>query len=137
MDVFVFAPVVHTLVLPMKPSARSHLIAAGLLGFTGVVLGASGAHGQLHDTLVAAGTLDTWRTAVLYQLIHAVALVAVPGWPWVGRSWMAGVVLFSGSLYWLALGGPKILGPITPLGGVALLLGWALLAWHAFKSPRE
>ena len=68
---------------------------------------------------------------------HAVALLALPAWPWVGRSWIVGVVLFSGSLYWLALGGPKILGPITPLGGVALLFGWALLAWHAFKSPRE
>ena len=136
MDVFVFAPVVHTLVLPMKPSARPHFIASGLLGFTGVALGAFGAH-ALKDTLMAAGTLETWRTAVLYQLIHAVALVALPGWPWVGRSWIAGVVLFSGSLYWLALGGPKILGPVTPLGGVALLLGWALLAWHAIKSPKE
>ena len=136
MDVFVFAPVVHTLVPSMKPPARSHLIAAGLLGFTGVALGAFGAH-ALKDTLTAAGTLDTWRTAVLYQLIHAVALLALPAWPWVGRSWIVGVVLFSGSLYWLALGGPKILGPITPLGGAALLLGWALLIWHAFKLPKE
>ncbi len=136
MDVFVFAPVVHTLVLPMKPPARSHLIAAGLLGFTGVALGAFGAH-ALKATLAVNGTTAIWQTAVLYHLIHAVALGALPGWLWVGRSWITGVVLFSGSLYWLALGGPKILGPITPLGGAALLLGWALLAWHAFKSPKE
>jgi uncharacterized membrane protein YgdD (TMEM256/DUF423 family) len=136
MDVFVFASVVHTLVLPMKSPTRFNLLAAGLLGFTGVALGAFGAH-VLKDTLAAAGTLDTWRTAVLYHLIHAVALAALPGWPWVGRCWTAGVVLFSGSLYWLALGGPKVLGPVTPLGGAALLLGWTLLAWHAFKSPRE
>jgi uncharacterized membrane protein YgdD (TMEM256/DUF423 family) len=49
--------------------------------------------------------------------------------------WTAGVVLFSGSLYWLALGGPRFLGPITPLGGVAFLAGWALLAWQAWKRP--
>ncbi len=136
MDVFVFALVVHTLVPPMKSSVRLNFIAASLLGFTGVALGAAGAHGRLHDALVAAGTLDNWRTAVLYQLIHAVALLAFSGWHWVGRCWITGVVLFSGSLYWLALGGPKFLGPITPLGGIALLLGWALLAWHAFRLPK-
>jgi uncharacterized membrane protein YgdD (TMEM256/DUF423 family) len=120
----------------MKPPAHPNLIAAGLLGFTGVALGAAGAHGQLHDALVANGTLDIWRTAMLYQLIHAAALVALPGWPWVGRCWIVGVVFFSGSLYCLALGGPKILGPVTPLGGVALLLGWALLAWRAYRPTQ-
>jgi uncharacterized membrane protein YgdD (TMEM256/DUF423 family) len=120
----------------MKFPAHPNLVAAGLLGFTGVALGAAGAHGQLHDALIVASTLDTWRTAVLYQLIHAAALVALPGWPWVGRCWVVGVVFFSGSLYWLALGGPKFLGPITPLGGVALLLGWALLAWRAYRPPQ-
>lgn len=135
MDVFVFARVVHTLVSPMNSAVRPNLIAAGLLGFTGVALGAFGAH-ALKETLTANGTTAAWQTAVLYHLIHAVALVALPGWPWVGRCWLAGVVLFSGSLYWLALGGPKFLGPVTPLGGLALLLGWAQLAWHAFKSPK-
>ncbi len=119
----------------MNSATRPNLIAAGLLGFTGVALGAFGAH-ALKETLAANGTTTTWQTAVLYHLIHAVALVALPGWPWAGRCWIAGVVLFSGSLYWLALGGPKFLGPVTPLGGLALLLGWALLAWHAFKSPK-
>lgn len=119
----------------MKSSAPSAVIAASLLGFTGLALGAFGAH-ALKETLNANGTTATWQTAVLYQLIHAVALLAFPGWPWVGRCWAAGVILFSGSLYWLALGGPKLLGPITPLGGIALLLGWALLAWHAFRLPK-
>lgn len=135
MDVFVFAPVVHTLVPRMNPATRPHLIAAGLLGFTGVALGAFGAH-ALKKTLTEHGTITIWQTAVLYHLIHAVALAAIPAWSWVGRCWIAGVVLFSGSLYWLALGGPKFLGPVTPLGGLALLLGWALLAWRAFQSPR-
>ena len=120
----------------MKSSARSTVIAASLLGFTGVALGAFGAH-ALKETLNANGTTATWQTAVLYQLIHAVALATGPTAPWAGRCWIAGVVLFSGSLYWLALGGPKFLGPVTPLGGLALLLGWALLAWHAFKSSKE
>jgi uncharacterized membrane protein YgdD (TMEM256/DUF423 family) len=123
----------------MMSSARSSVIAASLLGFTGVALGAAGAHGSLHDALVAAGTLDIWRTGVLYHLIHAVALLGLAGWPdarWTGWCWIAGVILFSGSLYWLALGGPKVLGPITPLGGLALLLGWLLLAWNAFRQPK-
>ena len=119
----------------MKSSARSTVIAASLLGFTGVALGAFGAH-ALKETLHAHGTTATWQTAVLYQLIHAVALLAYPGWSWAGRCWIAGVVMFSGSLYWLALGGPKFLGPVTPLGGIALLLGWVLLAWHAFRLPK-
>jgi uncharacterized membrane protein YgdD (TMEM256/DUF423 family) len=120
----------------MKSPARFNLLAAGLLGFSGVALGASGAHGKLHDALIAAGNLDHWRTAVLYQLVHAVALLAFSGWAWVARCWLAGVVLFSGSLYCLALGGPKFVGPLTPLGGVALLLGWGLLTWYAFRLPK-
>ncbi len=119
----------------MMSPARSTIIAAGLLGFTGVALGAFGAH-ALKDTLAANGTIATWQTAVLYHLVHAVALATGPTAPWVGRCWTVGVVLFSGSLYWLALGGPKLLGPITPLGGISLLLGWTLLAWHAFRLPK-
>ena len=142
MDVFVFDPVVHTLTTHMSSSARSSVIAAGLLGFTGVGLGAFGAH-ALKDTLTANGTLSVWQTAVLYQLVHAGALLGLAGWSegwpnvrWAAWCWMAGVVLFSGSLYGLALGGPKILGPITPLGGLALLLGWLLLGWNAFRQPK-
>ena len=142
MDVFVFDPVVHTLTTHMSSSARSSVIAASFLGFTGVVLGAFGAH-ALKDTLTANGTLSVWQTAVLYQLMHAVALLGLAGWSetgrkarWPARCWIVGVVLFSGSLYGLALGGPKILGPITPLGGLALLSGWLLLGWNAFQQPK-
>jgi len=112
---------------------------AGLLGFLGVALGAFGAH-ALKATLEAHASVDTWRTAVLYQLVHAVGLLALSAarGPLAGAAvpvawcWLAGVVFFSGSLYWLALGGPKSLGPVTPLGGLCLLAGWLLvirLAW--------
>lgn len=123
----------------MSSPTRSILIAAGLSGFAGVALGAFGAHG-LKDTLAAGGHVATWQTAVLYHLIHAVALLALAGWNSppsrrVAACWVIGTVLFSGSLYWLALGGPKFLGPVTPLGGVALLAGWALVAWNAWRRP--
>ena len=133
MDVFVFGRVVHTLILLMTASARPLLLASGVLGLTGVALGAFGAH-TLKPVLTANDTVATWQTAAHYQLIHAVALLALAGsaerWPlarWIGRSWLAGVVLFSGSLYGLSVGGPKFLGPVTPLGGGLLLVGWALV----------
>ena len=119
----------------MTSSVRNNQIAAGLLGFTGVALGAFGAH-ALKESLAASGYAATWQTAVLYHLIHAVALLAFPSGKWAGRCWIAGLLLFSGSLYWLSLGGPNILGPVTPLGGVLLLAGWALVAWNAFKAPK-
>ncbi len=54
---------------------------------------------------------------------------------WVTRLWVAGVILFSGSLYWLAVGGPRWLGPVTPLGGVAFMAGWLLVALVALRRP--
>jgi uncharacterized membrane protein YgdD (TMEM256/DUF423 family) len=107
-----------------------------ILGASGVGLGAFGAH-VLKASLTASGHLDSWRTAVSYQLIHAIAALAL----WVllqavdgaGRTgllraaivcWLAGMVLFSGSIYVLSLGGPHWLGPVTPLGGLALIAGW-------------
>ncbi len=142
MDVFVFDPVVHTLIPAMNTAPRWIALTAGLLGFAGVVLGAFGAH-LLKETLTASGSLAIWQTAVLYHLVHSVALLAVAGWSgagpklaWIARCWTAGIVLFSGSLYWLALGGPKILGPVTPLGGLALLLGWMFVALGAFAAPK-
>jgi uncharacterized membrane protein YgdD (TMEM256/DUF423 family) len=140
-DVFVFGPVVHTL-LQMTSSTNWTMTAAGLLGFVGVALGAFGAH-ALKATLETHGSLETWRTAVLYQLVHAVALLALA----LGRGaagtnllpiawcWLIGVVLFSGSLYALALGGPRFLGPVTPIGGLCLLAGWLLIAWNAWARP--
>ena len=100
---------------------------AAILGFTGVALGAFGAHG-LKDVLAANGTAAIWQTAVLYQLVHAVAsLWAAERRPVVARLWAAGIVLFSGSLYALALTNIRWLGAITPVGGVLFLIGWALL----------
>lgn len=126
----------------MNPTKRTILICAGALGFTGVALGALGSH-ALRDRLTALGTSPVWQTAVLYHLIHSVAVLMVSSWlPAVrpGRTaafWIAGVVLFSGSLYALALGGPKVLGPITPLGGICLLIGWFLAGWTAWKHKVE
>ena len=100
---------------------------AAILGFTGVALGAFGAHG-LKDVLAANGTAAVWQTAVLYQLVHAVAsLWAAERRPVVARLWAVGIVLFSGSLYALALTNIRWLGAITPVGGVLFLIGWALL----------
>jgi len=114
------------------------VLAAGLLGFVGVALGAFGAHG-LKATLEAGHQLENWKTAVFYQLIHAVALLALSqktsANPKIGGCWLAGVVCFSGSLYWIALGGPvKLLWPVTPLGGLFLLAGWALLIVSALRK---
>lgn len=143
MDVFVFDPVVHTLIAPMNTLPRWIPISIGLLGFSGVALGAFGAH-ALRATLLERGMLSAWQSAVLYQLVHSVALLALLGWNsvgakivWIARCWIIGVILFSGSLYWLALGGPRFLGPITPLGGLGFLAGWLLIAWQGIRSPRN
>jgi uncharacterized membrane protein YgdD (TMEM256/DUF423 family) len=105
---------------------------AGLFGLTGVVLGAFGAHG-LRERL-DPGMLEVYRTGVLYHLLHAVALLAIGlsagrlRYPRVVTAlWAAGIVIFSGSLYALALTGVHKLGAITPLGGLAFIAGWAVL----------
>ncbi|MBM3268660.1 MAG: DUF423 domain-containing protein [Candidatus Sericytochromatia bacterium] len=115
--------------------------AAGCLsGLLAVAAGAFGAHG-LRARLDPA-LLEVWKTAANYQLIHALALVAVawaaqrfPQGTWQPAGWcfLAGTLLFCGSLYGLSALGWRFLGPITPLGGLAFLAGWALLAWAAIK----
>lgn len=125
---------------------RFPLAAAGLLGVTGVALGALGAH-ALKTTLMARGMSVPWETAARYHIVHAVALVGLAAWmrahveatrlgAWAAWSWLIGTLLFSGSLYWLALGGPRWLGPVTPFGGIALMLGWVLLVVMALKRER-
>ncbi len=114
---------------------------AGILGLTGVALGAFGAH-ALKDHLAGMGYTSTWEKAVLYHLLHAVALFALirsPVESWHQNSrlagcWGLGVVLFSGSLYAIALGGPRWLGPITPVGGLFLIAGWALVISDALRK---
>jgi uncharacterized membrane protein YgdD (TMEM256/DUF423 family) len=119
---------------------RTMKTAAGILGLTGVALGAFGAH-ALKGRLADHGMTDTWATAVQYHLVHAAALLALTAICSSGSkercsrklsvtagSWIIGVILFSGSLYVMASGGPRWLGPVTPLGGMFLLVGWACLA---------
>ena len=111
---------------------------AALLGFLGVAAGAFGAHG-LRD-LVTPEQLNTWETAADYQLLHAIALLGLSTWQQSAlssrlQSWLllacglmvVGVLLFSGSLYLLVLTNISAFGPITPLGGVALLMAWSIL----------
>ncbi len=103
---------------------------AAVLGLTGVALGAFGAHG-LADLLEANGRVEVWKTAAFHQLVHAVALLALAAAGradrWVAGLWVGGVVIFSGSLYALAMTNVGWLGAITPIGGVGLIAGWVVL----------
>jgi uncharacterized membrane protein YgdD (TMEM256/DUF423 family) len=112
------------------------LTLAAVSGFLAVAFGAFGAHG-LPDMLAV------FEVAVRYQMYHALALAAValalPRWPSAtlqvaGWCFVAGTVVFSGSLYVLTLTGMRWLGAVTPIGGVAFLAGWALLAWAAWSA---
>lgn len=107
-------------------SSSSRIRLAAVVVFLGIALGAFGAHG-LADRLEATGRLANWETATLYHLIHGVALFVIgllPSRP-LGYFWfLAGIILFSGSLYVLALTDISKLGAITPLGGVSFLIGW-------------
>jgi uncharacterized membrane protein YgdD (TMEM256/DUF423 family) len=101
---------------------------AGVLGFLGVALGAFGAH-QLAALLATNQTASIWQTAVLYHLVHAVAALWAAGRNstvvWI---WAAGILVFSGSLYLLAITNVRWLGAITPIGGLLFLAGWLLVA---------
>jgi uncharacterized membrane protein YgdD (TMEM256/DUF423 family) len=103
---------------------------AAALCFLAVALGAFGAH-SLKGMLEANGTLDAWNKAVLYHLAHAIALVALALSSTMNRSacylLLAGVLIFSGSLYVLAITNVRWLGAITPIGGLCFLAGWAWL----------
>ena len=146
--------------MPVPPSVKSQwcsdknrpsffdmkkgLFCAGIAGLTGVILGALGTH-ALKEILTVNGTLSVWETAVLYHLVHSVAVLVMNLFTsmqpfaeskWTSRAstaWLIGIGLFSGSLYLLALGGPKWLGPITPLGGIFLLAGWIYVVIGSFK----
>ncbi len=110
---------------------------AAILGFLAVGLGAFGAHG-LKEVLMQNNTVAIWEKAVFYHFIHVVMLFVlaqrrpVPTGPWLG--FFAGILIFSGSLYLLAVTNVKWLGAITPFGGVSFLAGWLWLAITASKS---
>lgn len=125
----------------MTPASvdRSAVALPGIFGLTGVALGAFGAHalkGRLGPELV-----EVFRTGVFYQLIHAVALLGVAAVRDRLRAprattWLfsAGIVIFSGSLYALAISGVRLWGAITPLGGLAFLGGWTTLLLPARRG---
>ena len=121
---------------------KTFLLWASIFGGLAVALGAFGAH-ALADRLSAAD-LATFETAVRYQFYHALALLGVAAvlgrWPqsgaatWAGWRFVAGVVIFSGSLYVLVFSGLRWLGAVTPLGGVAMIAGWISLALAAWRN---
>ena len=114
----------------MNPTLALRL--AAFTGFFAVALGAFGAHG-LKETLELHGQTQTWQTAAHYHLVHAVVLLVVALRPAVSRATFslfgAGILIFSGSLYLLAVTNIRWLGAITPIGGLCLLAGWLALAF--------
>ena len=120
---------------------RFFAVAGAVAALIGVTVGAFGAHG-LRDRLTPAD-LDIFETGVRYHMYHALGLFAVA---WVASRWpsgattiagwafIVGIVVFSGSLYTLVLTGQRWLGAVTPVGGVALIAGWAALGWAVLRG---
>ena len=112
---------------------------AAIFGGLAVILGALGAH-ALKD-LLDTTAMESFKTATMYQLFHAIALVALPSnekFIWTARFWIAGILLFSGSIYFLVFDeligmNLSIIGPITPFGGLFLIAGWISL-WFAYPN---
>jgi uncharacterized membrane protein YgdD (TMEM256/DUF423 family) len=124
-------------------AARLFLLLGAVYGLLGVAFGAFGAH-ALRSRLTPE-MLAVYHTGVEYQFYHAFALLAVgvlctvrpePGLGVAGWCFAAGVLLFSGSLYLLALSGTRWLGAITPAGGVLFLIGWGALIWAVVRAER-
>jgi uncharacterized membrane protein YgdD (TMEM256/DUF423 family) len=120
---------------------RVFFAVGAVLGAIGVAAGAFGAHGL--RSRVAPELLAVFETGVRYHLVHALALLATawaaarwPGAAVTAAGWLflAGILVFSGSLYLLVLTGIRALGAVTPVGGVALIAGWVMLAWAAGRG---
>lgn len=110
---------------------RPWLVAAALLGLASVAFGAFGAHG------VSDPEAQEWlRTGAFYGLTHVLAafVAAGLGARWAPRAFVAGAVVFAGTLWAMALGGPRLLGAVTPLGGTLLMVGWGLLACSVWRA---
>jgi uncharacterized membrane protein YgdD (TMEM256/DUF423 family) len=126
----------------MNKAAKLFLATGGAAALLAVALGAFGAHALKNR--IPPEMLGVWRTGVEYHVFHALGLLAVGllaqhlphSGPlrWSGRLMVAGIVLFSGSLYLLALSGPSWLGAVTPVGGLAFLAAWALFVAAALKA---
>ena len=120
---------------------RSLIIAGAGNMFVAVAAGAFVAHGL--KQILSAEMLAIWQTGVTYQIAHGLGLLAIATLAprlksrltaWAGMAMLIGIVLFSGSLYALALSGLRILGAITPLGGIGFLVAWGMLALAAYRS---
>ncbi|NYT59170.1 DUF423 domain-containing protein [Alcaligenaceae bacterium] len=120
---------------------RQLIIVAALTLLVGVGAGAFGAHGL--KRMITPDMLSVWQTAVLYQLIHGLGMLVIAalgtrmGTPLLslsGSVMFAGILIFSGSLYTLVLTNTKWLGAITPIGGLAFLIAWAMVAIAAYRS---
>ena len=115
---------------------QTALLSGGVLGFLAVGMGAMGAH----HLALSESESRAWSTAVDYQMWHAILLLVVPlvrfsagrTFPYLIASLVAGIVLFSGSIYLLVLTKNPLWGPITPLGGICILLGWFLVILSAW-----
>jgi uncharacterized membrane protein YgdD (TMEM256/DUF423 family) len=113
----------------------NRLVIAGLWGAIAIALGAFGAHGLKDRFALIPEASGWWETATFYLLTHAVAIAAIAArsvWP--SRLWAIGGVIFAGTLYAMALGAPRWLGAITPIGGSLLIAGWVVLAWTSRKE---
>lgn len=129
-----------------QPVSTAAVLLAGLAGASAVALGAFGAHAL--RGVIDASALATWHTGVEYHFWHALALLVAATCLPEGRARIAavalfaiGIVLFSGSLYALALGAPRVIGAITPVGGVAFIAGWVAMSVSLRQrgrvSPRD
>ncbi|HSJ15731.1 MAG TPA: DUF423 domain-containing protein [Longimicrobiales bacterium] len=121
--------------------SRTFFVLGAVLAALAVAAGAFGAHAL--QTRLAPERLTTFETAARYQMVHALALLvsawAVERWaagPAAVAGWLfvAGILVFGGTLYTLALGGPRWLGAVTPIGGLCFIAGWLALAWSALRS---
>ena len=120
----------------------NRLIAVGAInGFLAVALGAFGAHGL--KKIASTEQLAWFQTGTEYHMMHALAILAcgaiamqtdVKRVQLTANLFLLGILIFSGSLYAMALGAPRWFGAITPIGGTAFLVGWGLLAWNFLKS---
>jgi uncharacterized membrane protein YgdD (TMEM256/DUF423 family) len=119
---------------------RLFVLLGSLAAFLGVALGAFAAHGIKNK--LSPDMFNIFEVGVRYHMYHALGLFAVAAvagrWsgPWVtaaGWLFVFGIVIFSGTLYLLAMGGPRWLGAITPIGGLSFLAGWLLLAWAVWR----